>query len=497
MGIFVLFLKNIVSRRSGTKQGEIMFNINKFPIVIISTRRSGSTPLLYELAKKYNIKLFNEIFSTHSDRDKVEDIDREQVKLLSMLEDNDNNFIIKIHLDDLKSYPEKIINLIKNHTCFLIRLRRKNIVNQITSKYIQLTRNINGYYNNQEADEMIKTWSSIKMPILPIYIGNCVKDVINSCDELNNAEYEFDKDIWYEDLVFDDKTFITTPKPINYDEIQNEIKRYFKRKNNVMTNKILIMGLPGAGKTTLAAKIVEKLNLLEKTVTWLNADEVRKQYDDWDFSTEGRIRQSTRMRTLADEAVTDYVVADFVAPLEEMRTNYKADWTIWVDTISKSRYADTNKAFVEPINYDFRITEQNAEQWSEFIVERLINNYRRPIFDWKKPTVQMLGRWQPWHDGHRALFERLMLKTGQVVIQIRDVQGWQDSNPFAIEEVKRFIRRDLDPQYQGLYEIQVVPNIVHIGWGRGVGYTSGEETFDESITQISATNIRKEMNLGK
>ena len=67
---------------------------------------------------------------------------------------------------------------------------------------------------------------------------------------------------------------------------------------------------------------------------------------------------------------------------------------------------------------------------------------------------------------------------------------------FAIEEVKRFIRKDLDPLYQGQYDIQVVPNIVHIGWGRGVGYTSGEETFDESITSISATNIRKELKIG-
>jgi hypothetical protein len=81
-----------------------------------------------------------------------------------------------------------------------------------------------------------------------------------------------------------------------------------------------------------------------------------------------------------------------------------------------------------------------------------------------------------------------------VIIQIRDVQGWQGSNPFAVEQVKRFIRRDLDPLYQGQYEIMVVPNIVHIGWGRGVGYTSGEETFDESVTKISATEIRK--NLG-
>ena len=262
-----------------------------------------------------------------------------------------------------------------------------------------------------------------------------------------------------------------------------------------MTQRILVMGLPGAGKTFLAQELVNRLQEEGKTITWLNADEIRKKYNDWDFSKEGRIRQSLRMRELADAVKTDYALCDFVAPLVEMRNNFKADWTVWVDTIKEGRYEDTNKAFVPPEVYDFRIIEQNAEKWAEFIVAHLYDNRRRPTFDWKKETVQMLGRWQPWHEGHRALFERLLSKTGQVIIQIRDVQGWEGSNPFAIEQVKDFIKRDLDMLYQGQYEIQVVPNIVHIGWGRGVGYTSGEETFDESITGISATSIRKKLGL--
>jgi hypothetical protein len=256
------------------------------------------------------------------------------------------------------------------------------------------------------------------------------------------------------------------------------------------------MGLPGAGKTYLAQHIVDHLQSDKKRVGWLNADDVRKKYNDWDFSEAGRIRQSLRMRELADAMTdVDYVICDFVAPLVEMRNNFKADWTIWVDTIDKGRYEDTNKAFIPPEQYDFRITEQNAVKWGEFVAAHIIDNRRRPEFDWKKETVQMLGRWQPWHPGHRALFERLLAKTGQVVIQVRDVQGWQGSNPFEVEKVKGFIRRDLDMLYQGQYEIQVVPNIVHIGWGRGVGYTSGEETFDESITDISATKIRKSLRL--
>jgi hypothetical protein len=274
--------------------------------------------------------------------------------------------------------------------------------------------------------------------------------------------------------------------------------------------RILIMGLPGAGKTYFAERLKRRLeeHLREPlelslrpiadaqiTVGWLNADEVRKHFNDWDFSREGRIRQSLRMRELADTSNTDYVIVDFVAPLPEMRHNFKADWTIWMDTIEAGRFEDTNRMFVDPDVYDFRITEQNAEKWSEFVAEHIVDNRRRPRFDWQRETVQMLGRWQPWHQGHRALFERAIAKTGQVVIQIRDCQGWQGSNPFAIEQVKNYIRRDLDPLYQGQYEIQIVPNIVNITYGRDVGYKIEQETFDDSIHSISATKIRKQMGL--
>ena len=276
------------------------------------------------------------------------------------------------------------------------------------------------------------------------------------------------------------------------------------------------MGLPGSGKTYFAERLkkylesnsnvqtmpLERMLHLElppisytSRVDWFNADDVRKRFNDWDFSREGRIRQSIRMFDFAVSCTEDFVICDFVAPLVEQRNNFKADWTIWMDTIDAGRYEDTNQVFVPPEQYDFRITEQNAEKWAEFVGDHILYNRRRPRFDWKKETVQMLGRWQPWHEGHRALFERLIARTGQVVIQVRDVQGWQGSNPFAIDQVRAAIKRDLDPVYQGQYEIQIVPNIVHIGWGRGVGYTHAEETFDDAITSISGTAIRKSLGL--
>lgn len=130
------------------------------------------------------------------------------------------------------------------------------------------------------------------------------------------------------------------------------------------------------------------------------------------------------------------------------------------------------------------------------------------MFDWKKPTTQMLGRWQPWHDGHTALFEKALAETGQVVIMIRDVGGIvgndagagrtvpQDDNPFNVDEVKKNIRVGLlqaGYEYGDKYIIMDVPNIVDISYGRGVGYTFTQHDLGEAIHNISATKIRAKM----
>jgi len=136
--------------------------------------------------------------------------------------------------------------------------------------------------------------------------------------------------------------------------------------------KILIMGLPGSGKTTLAKHLVPMLNAV-----WINADEVRKEADDWDFSDEGRKRQSLRMWTLAEEAVhrNRTVVADFVCPTEVTRQEFRADYTIWMDTIKQGRFEDTNKVFTAPIHYDFRVTHQEANMWAYLIKQDILDKH--------------------------------------------------------------------------------------------------------------------------
>lgn len=131
------------------------------------------------------------------------------------------------------------------------------------------------------------------------------------------------------------------------------------------------MGLPGSGKTFLSKELKKQLESLGKKVQWFNADIIREKFNDWDFSDEGRIRQSIRMKVLADESDADFVIADFVAPLPEMRVNFDADWVIWVDTIQEGRFEDTNKAFVPPESYDFHVTEKDCKTWAKTIIKEM------------------------------------------------------------------------------------------------------------------------------
>ena len=128
------------------------------------------------------------------------------------------------------------------------------------------------------------------------------------------------------------------------------------------------MGLPGSGKTTLASNLVPLLN-----AKWLNADEVRKAANDWDFSSEGRTRQANRMWTKALEFKIQglNVVADFVCPTPAARELFPADYIIWMDTIKEGRFDDTNKMFIKPVKFDFKVTSMDAKVWAEKIYQEL------------------------------------------------------------------------------------------------------------------------------
>lgn len=259
------------------------------------------------------------------------------------------------------------------------------------------------------------------------------------------------------------------------------------------TKIILIMGLPGSGKTTLSKELLNHID-----AEHFEADVIRQLENDWDFSEEGRMRQVYRMRELALKSNKAYVICDFVCPLVEGREILQPDIIIWMNTIEKGRFEDTNKAFVEPENVDYLITDYNAELHSE-VISRTILETAEQSFDTNLPTTQMLGRFQPFHDGHLALFEKCHEQTGQVVIMVRDTpRGIKD--PFDFKTVKQNIQLYLlgeGYEENHDYIIMKVPNIVDISYGRDVGYSITQHKFDKDVEDISATEIRRQIGIEK
>lgn len=138
--------------------------------------------------------------------------------------------------------------------------------------------------------------------------------------------------------------------------------------------KILICGLPGSGKTTLASKLNEAIENDSISVSWFNADRVREEYNDWDFSEEGRRRQAERMAELARAAEErgEIAIADFVCPTEEYRKIFNADFTIWMNTIEQGRFEDTNKIFEKPEIFDIEI-QKHSDRWVDIIKEQVVD----------------------------------------------------------------------------------------------------------------------------
>lgn len=250
--------------------------------------------------------------------------------------------------------------------------------------------------------------------------------------------------------------------------------------------KILIMGLPGAGKTTLAAALAPRLNAVH-----FNADEVRQNVNkDLGFSPEDRLEQARRMGWLCDQVVKTggYAVADFICPTPETRDAFGAGdgcFTVWVDRIQSSRFDDTNRMFVPPERYDIRVTaEGTPEYWAEKIGLAV-----RPIFDVSKPTALFVGRYQPFHEGHRKLIVEGIRRVGQACIAVRSTFGLDEKNPYPFEYVRARIEHGLR-EHEGRFAVVSLPNITHIFYGRDVGYAVERIDLDEETQAISATKVR-------
>jgi adenylylsulfate kinase len=257
-----------------------------------------------------------------------------------------------------------------------------------------------------------------------------------------------------------------------------------------MRKKILVMGLPGAGKTTLAKELAVRLNAVH-----FNADEVRANVNkDLGFSEEDRIEQARRMGWLCDQVVKVgcFAIADFICPTPATRAAFFAGgeaFVIFMDRIQIGAFANTNRIFVRPESYDLIVgADGTPEYWAEQAMIRL-----RPIFDPKKPTALFVGRYQPFHEGHRALIVEGLKRVGQACIAVRTSQGTDNKNPFDFEYVKSRIEHGLR-EFEGRFTVVAIPNISHIFYGRDVGYAVERINLDGHIESVSATEIRKKLS---
>jgi adenylylsulfate kinase len=259
-----------------------------------------------------------------------------------------------------------------------------------------------------------------------------------------------------------------------------------------MKKKILIMGLPGAGKTTLSKVLAPRLNAVH-----FNADEVRANINkDLGFAEADRIEQARRMGWLCDRVVEvgGYAIADFICPTEQTRQAFMGEtdaFVIWVDRIKAGRFEDTNRVFVPPTHFDLRVGPEEApEYWADEAAKLL-----RPVFDSKKPTALLIGRYQPFHDGHRALILEAIERVGQVCIAVRDTQGTDAKNPFSFEYVRARIEHGLRA-HEGKFTVIPLPNITNVFYGRDVGYKIERIDLDQSLQEISATKERAKLAMG-
>ena len=251
---------------------------------------------------------------------------------------------------------------------------------------------------------------------------------------------------------------------------------------------IQIIGLPGSGKTELAKALKERINAIH-----LNADEVRSTVNsDLGFTPEDRLEQARRMgamaKIIADQGVAP-VIVDFVCPTEATRHAFgKPDILIFMDTIEESRFEDTNKMFQKPTKMDWMFLNHRLDPNEKASV--IIEEFK--LHDWSAPTTLMLGRYQPWHEGHHALYKEAGNRTKQVLLGVRNTYNTSEKDPLTFDQVKQYIAKD---KFMDGALVLRLPNITNIVYGRDVGYKIEQVDLGANIHAISATEKRKELGI--
>lgn len=244
---------------------------------------------------------------------------------------------------------------------------------------------------------------------------------------------------------------------------------------------IQILGLPGSGKTTLAEALKERLNAIH-----LNADEVRSTLNsDLGFSEKDRAENARRLgemaRLLSKQGHT--VIVDFICPTKNTRKAFGTpDIKIVMNTIVSSRFSDTDAMWIPVEDADYTFYEWKSDKE---MADEVISKFG--LFDWSAPTTLMLGRYQPWHEGHSALKDEAHRRTEQVLVGIRNTHGTSEKDPFTFEEVNGFI-----PQQKDELKLRL-PNITNIIYGRDVGYLIEKVELSPELQAISATKKREEL----
>ena len=249
---------------------------------------------------------------------------------------------------------------------------------------------------------------------------------------------------------------------------------------------IQVIGLPGSGKTTFAKELADRINAIH-----LNADEVRSDLNkDLGFTNKDRIEQSRRMgalsRLLAKQG--HHIVVDFINPTSETREAFgEPDKVVWMNRKPVRDFPNTTTIWQTPLKVD--LTFDDFIEYTDAVRVAIIDF---KLHDWRKPTTLMLGRYQPWHEGHHALYKEAGKRTDQVLLGVRDTYNTSPKDPLKFDEVKEYINKDTF--MEGALVIKM-PNITNIVYGRDVGYKIEQVTLDAKTEAISATQKRKEMGI--